>query len=132
MPIESKIVPAERLVLTKSWGVVTFEEVIANQDLLLADPEFNPDYDELGIHMEAESFIGTTQQAATVARRKTFSKSSILAHVAYRDHLYGLLRMMATYYGLEHENKSFQIFRDEDSARQWLSQMRAQRQSNTL
>lgn len=129
MPIESTIVPSERLVLTKSWGTVTFEEVIANLDRMLADPDFSPDYDQLAIHTQAESFTGTNEQAAALGRRKIFSSRSINVHVASSDRVYGLLRMMGTYHELENKAEFFEVFRDEESARQWLSEMRAKRET---
>lgn len=128
MPIVSRIIPAERLVLTKSWGTVAFDEVYAHQNWLLADPEFIPDYDQLAIHTDLELFTPTSEQAVTLGRRKVFSNRSILAHVASIDHVYGLLRMMATYHELENKSEFVEVFRDEESARQWLSEMRAERE----
>jgi len=129
MPIESTIIPAERLVLTRSWGVVTFEEVVAHQNKLLADPLFNPEYDQLGNHADAESFLGTAEQWALLGRRKLFSSTSFRAHVATRDSVYGLLRLAATHHELEHKHEFANIFRDEENAREWLSQMRAKRET---
>jgi len=130
MPIKSVIIPAERLVLTRSWGVVTFEEVVAHQDGLLSNPEFNPDYDQLGIHTDVELASGTGAQAQIVARRRIFSTNSFRAHVAKRDDVYGLLRMIATYAELEIGHENVQAFRDEQSAREWLSKMRAEREAS--
>ncbi len=127
MPIEFTIIPAERLVITRSWGIVTFEEVVAHQNGLLADPKFNPDYDQLGIHTDAERFAATARQLTTIGGRRMFSDTSFRAHVASRDAVYGLLRMIACYDEFERKQESGRIFRDEESARQWLSQRRAER-----
>jgi len=132
MPVESTINSSERLVLTRSWDVVTFEEVVAHQNGLLANQEFNPDYDQLGVHLDAESLAGTAQQWASIARLKVFSATSFRAHVASKDVIFGLLRLMATHHELEHQDENVVTFRDEESARKWLSQMRAKRDTGAI
>jgi len=130
--LESKIIPAEKLVLTRSWGIVTCEEVAAHHKELLTDPEFNPDYDQLGIHVEADAFQGTAEQWAAIGREKLFSQMSFRAHVAVKDSVYGILRLAATHHELEHKHESAETFRDEMSARKWLSEMRAKREAMTF
>lgn len=127
MPIGSTIIAAERLVLTRSSGVVTYEEVLAHQDGLLANPDFNPYYDQLGIHEDTEVISATAEQAEILGRRRLFSSTSFRAIAAGRDNVYGMFRMMGIYHDLGTKRESVGIFRDEESARQWLSRMRQQR-----
>lgn len=127
MPIKSTIVPGDRLVLTRSWNIVTFEGTVAHYSSLLADPQFAPEFDQLALHADSVSFAGTTQQLAAIARRKIFSNTSFRAHVAGTDSVYGLLRLATTYHEIEHKHDFAQVFRDEKSAREWLSEMRARR-----
>jgi hypothetical protein len=47
MPAFYKIAKDRRLVLSTASGVLTLEDVLAHQDQILADPDFNPQYSQL-------------------------------------------------------------------------------------
>lgn len=130
MPVESTIIPADRLVLTRCWGVVTVEEIVAHLGIVLADPKFNPDYDRLVDHTGTDTLFGDIPEWASIVRRQVFSETSFLAQVAARDSsLYEFLRLGNAYHEIVHKNQFAQIFDDEGCARQWLSEMRSKRET---
>ena len=122
MPCEYLINHAERLVCTTTSGVVTFKEVVAHQDALLADGSFDPTYDQLIDNTRAESFTMTASEAEAIARRKLFSEKSLRAFVADKAVMYGVGRMMSIYYELAVGPDLVGVFRDMKSASEWLRQ----------
>src|SRR5215469_9714893 len=98
MTVRSSIDKLRRLVLTKADGCVTFNDVRSHQDRLLADPEFDPSFDQLVDATAVTEFDITADEARTIARRRIFSPKSRRAIVAVNPHVFGLSRMMEAYH----------------------------------
>ena len=70
------------LILTTAAGCVTFDDIRANQDRLLADPDFEASFDQLIDMTTATKFDISADDARVLAKRRIFSPESRRAFVA--------------------------------------------------
>jgi hypothetical protein len=120
MPIRSVIYKEQRLVVTIEEGRVTFEDMSANQDRLLNDPDFDPEFNQLSdATLATESDLSPTNLTSLYAR-KVFSANASRAVVAPTDFAYGMARMLQTFVELSKNGPLVEVFRDRASALKWL------------
>jgi hypothetical protein len=112
------------LVHTKPSGVVTFPEVLADQDALLSDPNFDSAFDQLIDNTKAVSFAFSSAEVEVIARRKLFFPSSRRAFVAATPSMYWVGRLMAFYQESTMGRDISRIFKDVESAFAWLRENR--------
>jgi hypothetical protein len=119
MPVRSSIDKERRLILTEVVECVKFEDVKAHQDRLLADPDFDPTFDQLIDTTAATMFDLTPTEARMLAQCRTVSSESRRAFVATAPYIYGLGRMMQAYHAVL-EYASVKVFHSVDEALKWL------------
>src|SRR6516165_8985045 len=83
-----------RLISTRAEGCVAFGDVRDHQDRLLADPDFDPTFDQLIDTIPATEFDMSAEDARILAERRVVSPESRRAFVAVKPHIFGLGRMM--------------------------------------
>ena len=107
--------------VTIEEGRVTFEDMRANQDRLLADPDFDPTFNQLSDASLATNTDLIADNIRTLYKRKVFSTTSRRAVIAPNSFTYGMARMIETYSDLSENSSRVVVFRDRASALRWLS-----------
>lgn len=120
MPVRSAIYKQERLVVTIEEGCVTLADMVANQDRLLHDPDFDPEFNQISDATLATDSDLTQHNLRTLYARKVFSDHSRQAVVAPSDFAYGMARMLQAYAELSKTAHPIRVFRDRASALSWL------------
>ena len=121
MPCDYIIDRQRRLVISTARDRFTFAEAKGHQDKLIADPDFNPAYNQL-IDMRAVTvFDLTVEEAKTIARRNPFSAQSRRALVASSAHVFGMLRLAMAHHEMTARASETSAFYDLDAAMKWLA-----------
>lgn len=120
MPVRSVIHKKHRLVITIEEGRVTFDDMRANQDRLLGDPDFNPEFNQLSDATLATDSDLSTDNTRTLFKRKVFSATSRRAVIAPSEFAYGMARMLEAHVELSKNGPVVAVFRDRASALKWL------------
>lgn len=120
MSVRSVIYKQHRLVLTIEEGRVTLADMLANQERLLSDPEFDPGFDQLSDATLATDTDLSANNIRMLYERKTFSPASRRAVVAPNAFTYGMARMLQSYVELSNNPSQVSVFRDRASALKWL------------
>jgi len=119
MKVRYSIDKQRRLILTTAEGSVTFEDIRGHQDRLLADPSFDPNFDQLIDTTPAAMLEISPSEARILAQRRMFSSESRRAFVAVKPHIFGLGRMMQIYRE-GFEDAEVQVFYSMQEAWKWL------------
>ena len=120
MPVRSVIHKEQRLVVTIEEGRVTFDDMRANQDRLLNDPDFDPEFNQLSDATLATDSDLAPNNLSRLYDRRVFSDSSRRAVIAPTSFSYGMARMLQTYVELSKNGPQVAVFRDRASALKWL------------
>ncbi len=120
MPCSYVIDRDRRLVVTTAWDRVTFAEAHEHQDQLLSDPSFDPEFNQLIDAAGVTSFDISGDEAARLATRAVFSAKSRRAFLATNPATFGMGRLMETYHSIAQLPEQVSVFRDRESALQWL------------
>jgi hypothetical protein len=120
MPVRSVIYKEQRLVVTIEEGRVTFDDMMANQDRLLNDPDFDPEFNQLSDATLATDTDLSANNVRLLYNRRVFSVNSRRAVIAPSTFVFGMARMLQTYLELSRTAHSVQVFRDRASALKWL------------
>jgi len=120
MPVRSAIYKEKRLVVTVEEGRVTFGDMAANQDRLLNDPDFDPEFNQLSDATLATDTDLSASNARLLYDRRVFATTARRAVVAPSAFTYGIARMLQTYVELSRNGPLVAVFRDRASALQWL------------
>jgi hypothetical protein len=120
MPVRSVIYKEQRLVVTTEEGRVTFADMRANQDRLLDDPDFDPEFNQLSDATLATDSDLSPNNLISLYARKVFSPNASRAVVAPSDFAYGMARMLQTFVELSKNGPLVEVFRDRASALKWL------------
>jgi len=118
-----------QLVLTTAEGCVMFDDVKGHQDRLLADPDFDANFDQLIDMTNATKVDISGDQARTLAHRRIVSAKSRRAFIATEPHIFGLGRMMEIY----HEDVGYaevEVFYSMDEALKWLEREEEKHQNH--
>jgi hypothetical protein len=119
MTVKYSINKQQRLILTAAAGHVTFGDIRHHQDRLLADPNFDANFDQLIDTTLVTEFDITADEAIILAKRRIISPESRRAFVATEPHIFGLGRMMEVY----HEGPGYadvEVFHSVEEALKWL------------
>jgi hypothetical protein len=122
MKVRYSIDKRRRLILTTAEGRVMFDDIRGHQDRLLADPDFDPNFDQLIDATAAKQFGISVDEARILAERRIVCPESRRAFVATEPHIFGLGRMMEIY----HERLEYadvQVFYFMDEALKWLERV---------
>ena len=117
MSVKYSIDKSHRLIVSVGERVVRFDDIRGHQNRLLADPDFDPTFDQLLDVTRVARFEVSADQARILAGRQIVSRDSLRAFVATQPHIFGLGRMMEVYHGsLAHVH----IFYSMEEALNWL------------
>jgi hypothetical protein len=100
---------------------VTWQEIQERQDQTKTDPEFNPDFSQIGDLRAVTGFELTTDQTRFLARRLVFSAASKSALVAANPAVFGVGRMWEMFTEMSDNPSHIRVFYDLSSALQWLN-----------
>ncbi len=120
MPLTYKIFKDAMLVVTTGSGTVTFGESRAHQDALLADPNFDPSFNQLLNLTGVERFALSVEEARGVAIYPLFAPQSKRALAAWDPAIYGMMRLIEAHHSMSSSASRIQPFYDLPSALQWL------------
>ena len=120
MPVRYIIDKERRLVISIGSDRVTWADVKAHQDRLLSDPDFNPEFNQFMDGTSVTNFDLSADEIRTAASRKIFSPTSRRAFVGTSTFMYGMGRMVQTYYEMSKEASPMTIFHDRAAAWKWL------------
>jgi hypothetical protein len=120
MPVRSTIYKDQRLVVTIEEGRVTFDDMRANGDRLLADPDFDPEFSQLSDATLATDSDLAPGNLTMLYSRRVFSNTARRAVIAPNDFTYGMARMLQTFVELSKNGPYVEVFRDRASALEWL------------
>lgn len=120
MPLHSVIHKERRLVVTTAEGRLTLEDVKANQQQLLSDPDFSPEFNQLLDTTAITEMAITVDDIKRAVSTRVFSPTSRRAFVVSSTFMYGMARMIQTYNELSQGSTAVTIFRDRPSALDWL------------
>lgn len=120
MPVRSVIYKEQSLVITIEEGRVTFEDMLANQNRLLNDPDFDPGFNQLSDATLATDTDLAPNNLGMLYQHRVFSVTSRRAVIAPTPFTYGMARMLQTYVELSSNGPIVEVFRDRASALKWL------------
>lgn len=109
-----------RLVITVGEGLVTFADVDGHQNNLIADPEFDPTFDQIGDLSWVTDFALSPDEVRIAAARSVFSPESRRVGIAPDDLPYAMLRMFETYRRIFGGGENTQVFRAREEALAWF------------
>lgn len=120
MPCRYLIDKERRLVISRGWDRVTFDEMKAHETQLKSDPDFNPEYNQLLDATKVTVLELSIDEAKTMAGRTIFAPGSRRAWVATDPAIYGMGRLMATYHEMGKMPTQVCVFYDLRCALEWL------------
>ncbi len=120
MPCRYVIDKERRLVTTTGSGVLTFAEAWIHQHQLTRDPNFNPDFFQLLDATRVTQLEISSAEMKALASRQVFSARSRRAIVTSHLADYGMGRSFQTYRELAGGEEQIEVFRDMQSALEWL------------
>ena len=98
MKVTYSIDKPRRWIITRAVGCMAFDDIWDHQDRVLADPNFDPSFDQLIDTTPAIMVDITPDEARILAARPIASPTSCRALVATKPHIFGLGRMMEVYH----------------------------------
>ena len=119
MTVRSSIDKQRRLVFTNAEGCVTFDAARRHQGGLLADPEFDRNFDQLIDATRVTKVDIWADEVRTLAQRHIFSLKSRRALVATKPDVFGVGRMMEIYQE-DAGHTELQVVYSMEEALKWL------------
>jgi len=118
MPIDYRILQAERLVVATFEGLITWQEIRTYRSRLRADPGFSADMDSLADMSGVTSFEPTADEMRSIVLDDPFGPTSRHAAIAPNAAVYGMLRMYEL--TADRSEALSRVFRDAAAAQAWL------------
>lgn len=120
MPCSYVIDRKRRLVISTGLGRVTFAEMKAHQDQLAEDPDFNPKFNQL-LDATGVTEVELSRDAAQeITSRNIFSATSRRAFVATKPAIFGMGRLLMTYFEMSKQPSLTNVFHELAPALKWL------------
>jgi len=119
MPAEFTIYPQWGVVMSRGSGVFTHADFLDHMSRLLADPKFNPDFNQIVDCRAIAKMELTSDQIADLAGKSIFGVRSRRAFVVSHEVQYGLARMFATYREIK-AGQEVMVFQEMPAALSWL------------
>ena len=120
MPCHYIIDKERRLVISVGVDLVTFAEMKAHQDQLLRDPDFNPEFNQLIDATEVTAVDLSRDGAQEITHRNIYSPISRRALVATRPAVFGMGRLLMTYFEMADPPSQTNVFYSLAPALKWL------------
>jgi hypothetical protein len=109
---------ANRLVVSRVWGVVAAETFIAHARGLAADSRFEPSFRQIADLREIARAELSAEDVRQIAEANPFGPGARRAVVVGADVIFGLARMYEQL--ADQSPDQFRVFRDYDEAVRWL------------
>jgi len=120
MSVHYVIDKERKLVITIASGRVTFAEMKAHQDQLERDPDFRPEFNQLGDGAAVTEVDISADEVRELVGHKVFAQTSRRAWVAPAPAVYGMSRLVSTYQEMLKARSTISVFYDFPSALKWL------------
>ncbi len=112
MPYSDEIDRKLRLVKTRIWGRITFEEALDHHENLRKRPDFDPTFNQLIDATDLLEARINADQARAMGERPLFSSKSKRVLVTVNAATFGVGRMMLSYREMAGSQESMLITRD--------------------
>ncbi len=119
MPASYVIDKKNRLVIGTASGVLTLDEILQLREQLKSDPDFDPNFSQLGDFTDVVDVNLTAAAIRMLAESSPFSLTARRAFVGDNPAMYGLARMFQIVRGLRGDEQ-IRVFRNRDEAMAWL------------
>jgi hypothetical protein len=119
MPAFYKIDRERRLVMSTGAGILTMAEILAHQNKLANDSDFDPDFSQLMDFTQVTQIALNANDVRRLAQRSIFSPQSRRAFIMANDAAYGLGRMYEIFRESAGEH-GIGVFRNLEEALDWI------------
>jgi hypothetical protein len=119
MPLSYVIDKKNRLVVVTATGVLAVDEILEFRRQFSSDPDFDPDFSQLGDLSGVTKVVLTAAEIKMLAETGPFSHTARRAFVGLRPEVYGLARMFEIVRGLRGD-QHVRVFHSRDEALAWL------------
>jgi hypothetical protein len=119
VPLDYRIIAAERRVLTAGSGKVTFPDAVALMRAMVADKAIDPAYSELVDLRSIQSIDLSAEQIAELAKTRIFAATSRRAIVAPVPLSFGMARMYEAHH-ISGGPATLRVFTGLKEALEWL------------
>ena len=113
-----------RRVLITGVGVIGPDEIVANREALLSDPDFDRSFDALVDFTQVPETALNSDALRTLSREPLFSRVSRIAVVTTLPlanmTLFGMARLYETYREVSNMGDHLRVFKTLEDAREWL------------
>jgi len=123
MPLTHRVLKEQRLVLIVGSGDVAANDIVANRQALLSDPDFDPSFNALVDFTHVPETSLDLDAMRTLSREPLFSRASRIAIVPVAsgsEALFAIARMYETYREVSNMGDHLRVFRTLEKAREWL------------
>jgi hypothetical protein len=124
MPLDYVIDKQRRLVTSTASGIVTYPELIAHQNRLKNDPDFDPSFDQLVDGTAVTKLELTTDNVRAIARQRLFGAGSRQAFATSSEFAFGMARMFELYRESAGIERPVKVFNGLEPAQEWLQHNR--------
>ncbi len=124
MPAFYKIDRENRLVMTTASGVFTLADILAHEEKLRLDPDFDPSFSQLLDASHITKLEITSEHIRRLAQDSLFSPDSRRALLVSNDAAFGLARMFEILRESAGDT-GIEVFRSLDEALEWVLSRRA-------
>ena len=124
MPAFYKIDRENRLVMTTASGVFTLADILAHEEKLRLDPDFDPSFSQLLDASHITKLEITSEHIRVLAQDSLFSPNSRRALLVSNDAAFGLARMFEMLRESAGDT-GIEVFRSLDEALEWVLSRRA-------
>jgi hypothetical protein len=119
MPLDFVIDRERRLVISVGYGRLTFADAEKHQQDLLAEPAFDPSFDQIVDCTRVTEFALSPEEVRIVAARSVFSHGSRRVGIAPDDLQFAMMRMFETYREIFGGGEVTQVVRTREEAMEW-------------
>jgi hypothetical protein len=107
-----------RVVFTRAWGVLVFDDIASHAKTLAADPRFERTFGQIIDFRPVTQWKLTSNEIRELAALTPFDRSARRAFVVATDEAYGLARMFAAHHDADPEQ--FALLRAIEPAMEWV------------
>ena len=124
MPAFYKIDRENRLVMSTASGIFTLADILAHDEKLRVDPDFDPSFSQLFDASHITKLEITSEHIRRLAQDSLFSPNSRRALLVSNDAAFGLARMFEILRESAGDT-GIEVFRSLDEALEWVLSRRA-------
>ena len=124
MALNYRLEKNRRLVLINGVGVIGPDEIVANREAILSDPDFDRSFDALVDFTQVPETSLNSDALRPLSREPLFSQASRIAVVTtlppVNMTLFGMARLYETYREVSNMGDHLRVFKTLEDAREWL------------